>query len=325
MKSSNTIRTRVGILLLVCVILTGFAGLWWIDGTAAVDTSDTEPLIFVVERGEGVKSIASRLARNNLIRSPTGFYVMVKLLGIERSLQAGDFRLNPAMDAKTVARELTRGIHDVWVTTLEGWRIEEVAAKVAKELNIPEGEFLKYAREGYMFPDTYLIPKEASPAAIAEMMRENFNRRVSDVREDLGRSGLTFEEVVVLASIVEREGRTNEDRPVIAGILLKRLEAGWPLQTDATIQYALGYQPMEKTWWKGALYEDDKTVVSPFNTYRTTGLPPAPISNPGLSSILSVLRPTDSDYWYYLHDPQGGVHYAETIEEHNANITNYLR
>ncbi len=325
MKSSKTTTTRVGILLVVCAVLAGFGGIWWMDGTAPVDASDTEPVIFVVSRGEGVKNIASRLAQNNLIRSPTGFYVMVKLLGIERSLQAGDFRLNRAMDAKAVALELTRGILDVWVTTLEGWRIEEVAAKVAKELNIPEGEFLKYAREGYMFPDTYLIPKEASPAAVADMMRENFDRRVSDIRDGIARSGLTFDEVVVLASIVEREGRTDDDRPVIAGILLKRLLAGWPLQTDATIQYALGYQPMEKTWWKTALYEEDKKITSPYNTYRTTGLPPAPISNPGLSSIRAVLLPTDSSYWYYLHDPQGGVHYAETIAEHNANIESYLR
>jgi UPF0755 protein len=129
---------------------------------------------------------------------------------------------------------------------------------------------------------------------------------------------------MVLASIVEREGRTDEDRPVIAGILLKRLNSDWPLQADATLQYALGYQAFEKSWWKKALTVEDKKIRSPYNTYLNAGLPPAPISNPGLSSIRAVVYPTVSPYWYYLHDPQGRVHYATTLEEHEQNIASYL-
>lgn len=145
------------------------------------------------------------------------------------------------------------------------------------------------------------------------------------MREDAKMSGLTLDEVITLASIVEREGRTADDRPIIAGILLKRLKADWPLQADATLQYALGYQAREKTWWKKALTNDDKNFRSPYNTYLNPGLPPRPIANPGIESMKAVIYPKDTEYWYYLHDPTGAVHYAATIEEHNANVKTYLR
>ena len=145
------------------------------------------------------------------------------------------------------------------------------------------------------------------------------------MRADIRSAGMTLERVVILASIVEREGLTDEDRPVIAGILLNRLEIGWPLQADATLQYALGYQAQEKTWWKKVLTDDDKKVKSPYNTYANPGLPPGPISNPGIASIRAVIYPKKTEYMYYLHDPTGAVHYAKTLEEHNANVARYLR
>ncbi|MBI3956116.1 endolytic transglycosylase MltG [Candidatus Gottesmanbacteria bacterium] len=326
MKSNKPYPTRFFLLLAVAVALVAAGWLWWRDAISAVNPGDSSPQIFVVKRGEGVKSIAGRLAMVGLIRSPTGFYILVKLMGLERDLQAGDFRLNPAMDAGSVARELTHGTLDVWVTTLEGWRVEEIAAKLTKELDIPESEFVKVAREGYMFPDTYLIPRDATVGAVAALFTATFDKKVDEaMRADAKKTGLTFPEVMTLASIVEREGRTNDDRPVIAGILLKRLKADWPLQADATLQYALGYQTGEKTWWKKSLYEEDKKVKSPYNTYTNPGLPPGPIANPGLSAIKAVIYPKESDYWYYLHDPEGVVHYAKTLAEHNSNIAKYLR
>jgi len=302
------------------------AFLWWKDGISSVDPQNTQPVVFVIDKGEGIRSVATRLGQNNLIKSPTSFYILVKLMGIERAIQAGDFRLAKSMDSETIARELTHGIVDVWVTTLEGWRLEEVAGKLAKELDIPEQEFLKYAQEGYMFPDTYLIPKDATAAAIAKLFMDTLNKKVTEeIRADIEKSGLTFKEVIILASIVEREGKTDADRPLIAGILIKRLKAGWPLQADATLQYALGYQPAEKSWWKKTLYNEDKEVKSPYNTYKNTGLPPGPISNPGLAAIRAVIYPVESGYWFYLHDQEGIVHFAKTEEEHNANIASFLR
>lgn len=328
MKSNKTYSfiSRFVVVFVILVALSWLSWLWWRESISAVDPQDKLPVSFSIKTGEDAKTIAANLSNEHIIRSPTGFYVLVKLLGIERQLQAGEFRLSRAMDAKTIALELTHGISDQWVTTLEGWRKEEIASKVAKDMNIPEQEILKLAQEGYMFPDTYLMPLDATAGAVVSIFRENFDRKVTaQMREDAVKTGLTFDEALVLASIVEREGRTGEDRPVIAGILLKRLKASWPLQADATLQYALGYQTFEKSWWKKALTNDDKNVRSPYNTYMNPGLPPGPISNPGLESIKAAIYPTESEYWYYLHDPAGGIHYGKTIEEHNANIEAYLR
>lgn len=326
MKSNKPYPARFFLLLAVAAVIATTGWFWWKDAISAVNPADTIPKIFVVRRGEGVKSVAARLASEGFIRSPTGFFLLIKSMGIERDLQAGDYRLNPAMDAATLARELTHGTLDVWVTTLEGWRVEEIAAKLTKELDIPESEFVKVAREGYMFPDTYLVPRDATVGAVAALFTSTFDKKVDEaMRADAKKIGLTFPEVLTLASIVEREGRTDDDRPVIARILLKRLKADWPLQADATLQYALGYQAGEKTWWKKNLFDEDKKVTSLYNTYLHPGLPPGPIANPGLGSIKAVIYPKETDYWYYLHDPEGGVHYAKTLEEHNANSAKYLQ
>ncbi|HLD25315.1 MAG TPA: endolytic transglycosylase MltG [Patescibacteria group bacterium] len=318
--------TRVIVFLLVVIVSMGGALAWWFDSTRAVDPSDRAPVSFRVASGDGVRVIASHLTQENLIRSPTAFFVLVKLMGIERNLQAGEFRLNRAMDARVIARELTHGFEDIWVTTLEGWRNEEIANTLAKNLDLPESEFLRSARVGYMFPDTYLIPQDATAGAIIDIFAKAFDKKVTpEMRADIRASGMSVEDVITLASIVEREGRTDEDRPVIAGILLKRLKAGWPLQADATLQYALGYQAGDKTWWKKSLTEEDKKVRSPYNTYLNPGLPPGPISNPGLAAIRAVVYPKVTQYWYYLHDPAGGVHYGATLEDHNDNIAKYLR
>ena len=314
------------VFFLVTVLVIGAAAAWWFDSTGAVDTTDHTPVSFAIHQGDGARAIATNLSELRLVRSPTAFFLLVKFMGIEKNLQAGEFRLTRSMDSKTVAQQLTHGFEDVWVTTLEGWRNEEIAAVLAKNLDIPETEFLKIADEGYMFPDTYRIPQDATAGAIVNMFRTTFDTKVTDaMKATAAKRGLTLNQVVILASIVEREGRTDADRPMIAGILLKRLKANWPLEVDATLQYALGYQSGEKSWWKTNLTAEDRLVKSPYNTYTNPGLPPGSICNPGLSSITAVINAQDSDYWYYLHDTAGGIHYAKTIEEHNANIAKYLQ
>lgn len=328
MKRNNTYSflSRFIVLFFVLVVTAWGAWFWWRDSIAPANSEDSVPINFVVHSGDGVKAIASDLTAQRIIRSPTGFYLLVKLLGIERQLQAGEFRLTRSMDAKTIALELTHGMSDTWITTLEGWRVEEVAAKISKDLDIPEQEFLKYAREGYMFPDTYLVPRDATAAGIAKIFMDTFDKKVTPkMREDAKKTGLTMDQIVVLASLVEREGKTAADRPIIAGILMNRLKADWPLQVDATLQYVLGYQGTEKSWWKKEVFDDDKKIKSPYNTYANPGLPPRPISNPGIESIKAVIYAQKSDYWYYLHDKTGAVHYGKTIEDHNANIAKYLQ
>lgn len=319
-------KIRIASLLGLTVLFLGLGLLWWKESLSPVNPSDKTPKIFVIRRGEGVREIAWRLKKEGLTKNQVAFFLLVKKIGIDQNLQAGDFRLSPSMDAETIAQTLTRGMLDVWLTLLEGWRNEEIALKLAGELLLPESEFLKYAQEGYMFPDTYLIPKDATASAVVKILRDNFDKKLtSQLQEEALKKGLTKEEIVILASIVEKEASGEEDRGIIAGILLKRLKKGWPLQADATIQYALGYQPEERTWWKKNLTEADKKIKSAYNTYLNPGLPPEPICNPGLASIGAVIYPQETDYWYYLHDKEGKVHSAKTIEEHEENIGKYLR
>ena len=322
----KSLKIRLSVLALVIFLFLVLGFIWWQQGKASVNPFNKTPKIFVVGKGEGVRTIASRLKKDNLIKNQVVFFLLIKKMGIDQNLQAGDFRLNQAMDAQTIAQTLTKGMVDIWVTILEGWRSEEIALKMASDLQLPESQFLKYSQEGYMFPDTYLIPKEATAAAIVQILKDNFRRKVTeDLQKEAIKNGLTLKETIILASIVEKEASGENDRNLIAGILLRRLKSGWPLQTDATLQYALGYQPEEKTWWKKNLTDFDKKFKSPYNTYLNIGLPPEPICNPGLASIRAVIYPEKSDFWYYLHDPTGGVHFARTIEEHEANINKYLR
>jgi len=317
---------RLGIFAIVVAIV-GVGGLiWWNDGNAPYDAKDDTSISFTVQKGQSIREIASDLAQQKLIRSSVGFYIMVKLMGIERDIQAGDFRLKRNMDAKTVATSLTHGMEDVWVTTLEGWRVEEIATKLSQDLGIPEKEFLKYAREGYMFPDTYRIPKEASATAVVALFEENFNAKITvEMKDAVKKSGYTFDQVLALASLVEREGINDADRPMIAGILYNRLKKDWPLQVDATLQYILGYQAKEKSWWTKFVGDEDKKLDSLYNTYKYPGLPVGPISNPGFSAIKAAIYPAKSDYMYYLHDKNGIIHFAKTLEEHNANVSKYLQ
>jgi UPF0755 protein len=326
MKSGKTFVFRFSVFILVIVFLIGGCALWWNDSISSADQTNKEPMIFIVQKGDGVKTIASKLSQQGIIRSSTAFFIFVKLQGIERDLQAGDYRLTKSMSTPEIARELTHGILDVWVTTLEGWRIEEIATKLAKELDVPESEFLKVAREGYMFPDTYLIPRDASASAISDLFIANFNKKITtQMIEYTKKTGLTLDEIVVMASIIEKEGKTQEDRPVIAGILYNRLKQDMALQVDATLQYMLGYDSSEKTWWRKAISEEDKKINSPYNTYKYVGLPPWPIANPGIDAILAAIYPKETSYMYYIHDSKGLPHYAKTLDEHLQNVATYLR
>jgi UPF0755 protein len=214
---------------------------------------------------------------------------------------------------------------DIKVTLLEGWRVEEMAAKLNEKLSLPQKDFLEQAKEGYMFPDTYLFAPEASASAVVQKMRDNFDKKYNrELQNKIKRLGLSSYEGLILASIVEREARSDEARRMVASILLKRYKIGMGLNADATVQYALGYQKDQQSWWKKEINKTDKQVSSLYNTYIHAGLPPTPICNPSLSSLKAVADADSSTpYLYYYHDPEGNSHYAKTLEEHNQNIVNY--
>lgn len=301
--------------------------LYYKEGTLPVNKADQSTQVFVIRKGESVTEIAKNLEKEELIRNRIVFYLAVKRLGIAKNIQAGDFRLSPSMNVYQIAQSLTKGTLDVWITIIEGLRQEEIAHIFAKELSFPESEFVKRADEGYLFPDTYLVPKQATIDMVISILTKNFNRKYNQELKDKAKEkGLTDEEVVIMASMVEKEAKLDQDRRPVASVMLKRYRNDWPLQVDATIQYALGYQMEERTWWKKNLTSQDLTIDLPYNTYQNTGLPPTSISNPGLASIQAVLEADENTvYWYYLSDNQGKMHFATTLEEHNANISKYLQ
>lgn len=270
---------------------------------------------FEIAKGESVKSVAGRLQADRLVRSALGFRVAVKQSGLDGSIQAGVYQLSPAMSAHEIARALTRGLKDVRLTIPEGYRSEQIAETVSSVLGIPEKDFLAAAAgsEGYLFPDTYFLAQGSTAEDAVETLKDTFAKKTAGMAPS--------KEDVVLASLVERETKGDAEKPIVAGILKKRLAAGWPLQLDATVQYLAG---KKGEWWPNTTLLD-RERSSAYNTYLHQGLPPGPICNPGLESIKAVLSPESSEYWYYLHDREGRIHYAVTNSEHEQNIEEYIR
>ncbi len=319
---------RPMIILIGFIILTGVGFyLYFKEGSLPVDKNSKESKIFVINKGEDLDSIANNLKDQGLIRNKVIFYLIVKKLGIEKKIQAGDFRISRSMNVEEVAKTLTKGTLDVWVTIIEGIRKEEAAQVISRNLDIPEAEFLKFAKEGYLFPDTYLLPKDASAESVIKILENNFNRKFdAGLQEKARKKGLIADEVVILASIIEREALFAEDRQKVASVLLKRLQNGMKLDIDATVQYAVGYQSDTKNWWKKNLTVGDLQINSPYNTYKNAGLPPGPIASPGLAAILAVIDANpNGPYIYYVSDKSGHLHFAGTLEEHNENIRKYVR
>ncbi len=319
---------KKALVLIALIIFTSIAVIAiYREGVLPVDKNSSENKIFVLNQGEGLNNIARNLSTAGLIRNRLVFYLVVKQLEIGKKIQAGDFRLSPRMDAYEIAQALTHGTLDTWVTVLEGWRKEEVAQAISSKLDIPESEIIKRAQEGYLFPDTYLFPRDATVDTVLNIFQANFQKKYSSsITQKTNRLGLSENQTVTLASLVEREARSDSVRQRVASIIYKRYKNDWLLNIDATIQYILGYQIQEKSWWKRQLSTTDLEIDSPYNTYKNIGFPPGPICNPSLSALEAVANiDPNIPYWYYLTDDRGIMHYAVTLEEHNANINKYLR
>lgn len=318
-------KNKFTILIGIFSVIISIVYLWWNQGIKPADPTITTPVNVTVDRNESVRTIAQKLQNAGVIRSPVAFFLLTRFGGYGDKIQAGEFRLTPSMDLFTVADTLTHGTMDVWVTMREGLRKEEIASILSKNLSFPENEFLKRAKEGYLFPDTYRFPKDATIDMVLETFAKNFDKKVTIEISDIAqKKGLSLDEVVTIASLVEREAKNKEDRPIVAGIILNRLKIDMKLDIDATVQYALGYQSKEKTWWKKDLTQEDLSIDSPYNTYVNPGLPPGPIANPGLAAIQAVVDTRETENLYYISDKSGKIHPAKTIEEHNTNIAKYL-
>jgi UPF0755 protein len=323
---------RILLIIPLLLILTAVIGYTWYLKQISPLQISAQSQNFIVKKGQSIDGIGQALAAANLIRSPLIFKLVVYQKDLTKKIQAGTFKLSPSMTTSEIAQNLTKGTQDLWVTILEGWRREETAAALTETftavgLKFDSKLFLDATKnqEGYLFPETYLVPQSASENFMASLLKKTFDQKVTDgLKNEIDQSGKKLPQIMIMASLIEREARSSEARAMVSGILWKRLEAGWPLQVDATLQYAKGYNLQAKSWWESPLGVD-KELNSPYNTYKNPGLPPAPICSPSLSSIKAAISPISSEYWYYLTGNDNQMHYAADLAGHNQNIAKYLK
>lgn len=321
---------------------------------------DPTPVTFVVQPGETAAQVAARLEEEGLVVNGEVFRRFMTYQGLDRSLEAGTYRLQATMTMHDIAQALQHGSADtVTVTIPEGWRMEQVAWLLEQQGLVRADDFLAHARtaqydypwladrppgatlEGFLFPDTYELPVETSPAAIIDLMLSNFDakaapeittrlagRQLFEVQTGQYRP-MTLYDVIILASIVEREAVVPDERPIIASVYYNRLdpahveETALRLSADPTVQYAKGYDPQTGNWWNPMLPGEGQTLDSPYNTFKVQGLPPGPICSPGLASILAALNPARTDYLYFHAIGDGSHVFASTLEEHLKNQQQY--
>ncbi len=305
---------------------------------------------FLIPAGATADSVAADLSAAGLLSDPELFLNYLQFYGLDSRLQAGQYTLNGRLTVPQLAEAISKGsARDVTVSFLNGMRLEEMASYLAvtSPAAIDPDEFLAIARreqpidlspyaflnslgvdmtlEGYLFPDTYGVPADADAAYLIEEMLRNFDRQVTPaMRQAYGAQNISLADAVVLASIVERETPVDAERPRIASVYTNRVYAGMPLQADPTVQYAIGYQEENQSWWKAPLYFSDLEVDHPYNTYVIPGLPPGPIANPGVASLQAVAEPEQTDFLFFVvdceSDPPGRHVFSKTYEEHLANV-----
>lgn len=279
-----------------------------------------------IKKGMSTDEISKKFYEDNIISNPYVLKVFL-FLNPNKKIQAGYYQIDMTnITLISFLDEFQKGSFQQKLTFIEGWRKEEYYDYLKKEISTDFADkFIESPsiKEGYMFPDTYIVDTNIKPEELASWMRNTFKKKVNeDIYNKALLRGISEDDLIIIASIVEREMHIKKDKPIVAGILIKRLSEGWPLQADATIQYAKGNS---NDWWPIVTRDDYRNFESPFNTYTNKGLPPGPICNPSLSSIEAVANYTESPYWFYISAPNGNTYYAKTIEEHNQNVAKYLK
>lgn len=280
--------------------------------------------VITVSRGLSASAIAHTLEEQKVVRSNLLLYLVLTWRYDPANIQAGTYVYSEPLNVWQVAERLmmaSSADNLVAVTLPEGFTIKEFANLVSTNLvNFDTEHFIELGKgkEGYFFPDTYYLPNDFTAEELVNLLSETYIQKIAGVREEIAAHTLTEGEIIILASILEREANTEESMRTVSGILQNRLGIGMALQADATMEYALD-RPLNQ------LEASDLEIDSPYNTYLYKGLPPTPIGNPGLMAINAVLNPIVSDYFYYLTDNEGNFYYAKTFDEHRANIAKYLR
>ncbi len=282
------------------------------------------PYQFTIKSGQTLFSISHELQWAHLIRSPRIFEMLMIALGSEKNVSEGEYYFDHPVTIIEIAFRISGkqfGIDKKKVTFPEGFTVKQMSERLHLTLdNFDSTVFMTLAKdsEGYLFPDTYGFFPSATPDFILATLKRNFTNKIKPLENDIAKSGRTKASIITMASIIEKEANGNDDRAIISGILWKRIDSDLPLQVDAPFLYILGKESKDLT-------QKDLATVSPYNTYRNKGLPPGPIANPGIASIIAAIYPEQSPYLFYLHDTSGVIHYATTYAEHKKNIKAYLK
>ncbi len=301
------------------------------------------PRKFRIEPDESVEALCRRLEDEAYTSSGSLFCTYLVYSGLDRKIQSGTFTLKPELNSIEIALTITNPeARDIAFYIYPGWRLEEIAASIdLSGFEFSDEEFLAYtfappdsiraqlqlpaqaSLEGYLYPGEYSLEPHIDLESTIEVFLSNFRAHMQspELLEGISAQQLTFHEALTLASIIERETRADEEKSTIASVFYNRLAEGMRLQTDPTVQYALGFDETEQTWWKTQLTEADMQVYSPYNTYLYAGLPPGPISNPSLASLEAVAFPAQTPYFYFRAKCDGsGTHaFSVTYEEHLNN------
>lgn len=318
-------RIKKRFLALIIAILL-FSGYKYVDYTYfPLSPNNAEKISFIVKQSESIKSIAKNLEKKGIIQSNWAFYLYVRRKDLGENIKAGRFLLRRDMAVPQIAQTLSNESEAEYIVTVpEGFTIKDIDKSLFSAELIKEGEFINCANnncygespeylkgksiEGFLFPDTYFVEKENfSVGQFIKRLVNTFDKKLTPkMREDIKKQGRSIYDTIIMASIIEKEVKTDKDRPLVANILWKRLDNGWFLGADATL-----------------LYENKNSF---YNTRNHKGLPPTPISNPGLASIEAAIYPESNPYWFYLTKPVSGeVVYAVTNDEHNENRAKYLK
>ncbi len=317
------------------------ASLIWADGLLSKPLAAGAPEVdFQVQQGESVTSICNRLAQAGILRDAWMMRDYLIYSGLDTTVQAGVYKLGAGMSVVDLARRMQDATPaDVMFVILPGWRMEEIAASLPTSgLETTPDDFIMAASsphpgfgflagadtaEGFLYPDLYVLPRAIARNDLVEALVRNFQLHLTtDLQEGFQRQGLSVYQAVTLASIVQREAVKPEEAPIIASVYLNRINSQMRLDADPTVQYAIGYNPLQATWWTNPLSLDDLKFSSPYNTYVVEGLPPTPISNPGAAALEAVASPADTPYFYFNARCDGsGYHdFAQTLDEQLGNL-----
>lgn len=320
-------RSRVFFWIPLLLTLSAFASLivvglaFFLNSPSATFSPNTS---VTIETGESVKQITAKLENESIVHSGSFLYFIIVFLFEPKNIKASTYVFEEPMTSYQVARQLTVGDFDndlLRFTHFEGERTTAIAERAALLLpNFNPTEFIEIAepQEGKLFPDTYFVPETYTATELFSLMFDTYTKEVRPLQPQIAEHPLTETEILVLASLIEREANSPESMAMVSGILQNRLKINMPLQADASIEYILD-KPLDE------LTPEDLKIDSPYNTYLNPGLPPTPIGNPGMTAIKAVLEPTASANFYYITDSEGVFHYSETYDQHLRNVQLYLR